>query len=624
MTVALNLTAIRCVYASPTLSLNSTGEYVIILQEKLKNIGYEISVDGKFDIKTKSAVEKFQRDNNLEPTGIVNNATWRALKENDNPTDLKIPDIPKKDVQSSKIQKNNSKPLEVQKLTAEEIKELQQKLKDLGYKMTMIDGDFGNETKAAVQAFQRDNNIKTTGIADNETLKALKKAKISKSETKTPKRDIQKYELTAEEVKELQQKLKDLGYKMTMIDGDFGNETKTAIQDFQKDNDIEATGIANSETLKALKKAKTSKSDTKKHELTAEEVRDLQQRLKDLGYKITMIDGEFGNETKSALQAFQEDYDLEITGVADKSTLKALKSEKLVKINSKSQSDEIKLNKDEVTILQKTLKSLGYKITMIDGEFGNETRAAIEAFQKDHKFEVTGVVNKSMLKLLKSEKLVKIDSKNHSNEIKLSKEEITILQKKLKGLGYKITMIDGDFGSETKSAVEAFQRDNKLEVTGTVNNDTSKALQKAKSLKVDPTDNKLVPFGKILISKSQAEAIVKTAKKYIGVPYVFGGTTPSGFDCSGFLQYVFKENGITIPRLADEQYKLGKHVKTTELVAGDLVFFTTYEAGASHCGIYLGNGQFVHTSSSRGVRIDLLSNIYWAPRFFGAKKIVEI
>ena len=243
MTVALNLTAIRCVYASPTLSLNSTGEYVIILQEKLKNIGYEIAVDGKFDTQTKSAVEKFQRDNNLEPTGIVNNATWRALKENDNPTDLKIPDIPKKDVQSSKIQKNNSKPLEVQKLTAEEIKELQQKLKDLGYKMTMIDGDFGNETK-------------------------------------------------------------------------------TAIQDFQKDNDIEATGIANSETLKALKKAKTSKSDTKKHELTAEEVRDLQQRLKDLGYKITMIDGEFGNETKSAIQAFQEDYDLEITGVADKSTLK--------------------------------------------------------------------------------------------------------------------------------------------------------------------------------------------------------------------------------------------------------------------------------------------------------------
>ena len=117
---------------------------------------------------------------------------------------------------------------------------------------------------------------------------------------------------------------------------------------------------------------------------------------------------------------------------------------------------------------------------------------------------------------------------------------------------------------------------------------------------------------------------MQTAKKYIGVPYVFGGTTPSGFDCYGFLQYVFKENGILIPRLADEQYKLGKNVSTNELEAGDLVFFTTYEAGASHCGIYLGQGQFLHTSSSRGVRIDLLSNVYWAPRFYGAKKIVEV
>ncbi len=219
--------------------------------------------------------------------------------------------------------------------------------------------------------------------------------------------------------------------------------------------------------------------------------------------------------------------------------------------------------------------------------------------------------------------------------------DVIILQQKLQDVGYAISIVDGEFGNETKAAVEKFQSDHNLSVTGIVNNATWRALKKIKSPKTSkllPTDSnkkatlnldeyndtKLVPFGKTLISQSKADEVVRTAKKFIGVPYVFGGTTPSGFDCSGFLQYAFKENGILIPRLADEQYKLGKAVKTKELTAGDLVFFTTYEAGASHCGIYLGEGQFLHVSSSRGVRIDYLDNTYWAPRFYGAKKIVEV
>jgi len=220
--------------------------------------------------------------------------------------------------------------------------------------------------------------------------------------------------------------------------------------------------------------------------------------------------------------------------------------------------------------------------------------------------------------------------------------DVIILQQKLKDIGYAISMVDGEFGNETKAAVEEFQSDHDLSVTGIVNNATWRTLKKIKSPKTSkflPTssnekasatlndeynDTKLVPFGKTLINQSKANEVVRTAKKFIGVPYVFGGTTPAGFDCSGFLQYAFKENGILIPRLADEQYKLGKAVKTKELTAGDLVFFTTYEAGASHCGIYLGEGQFLHVSSSYGVRIDYLDNAYWAPRFYGAKKIVEV
>jgi len=132
-----------------------------------------------------------------------------------------------------------------------------------------------------------------------------------------------------------------------------------------------------------------------------------------------------------------------------------------------------------------------------------------------------------------------------------------------------------------------------------------------------------VPYGRQFLSKKEVPGIIATAKDYIGVPYVFGGDTPAGFDCSGYLEYVFAKHGIRIPRTADEQYKLGKLVEPDDLEAGDLVFFTTYEPGASHCGIYLGNGNFIHASTSRGIRVDNLDNTYWASRYYGGKHIVK-
>jgi len=115
-----------------------------------------------------------------------------------------------------------------------------------------------------------------------------------------------------------------------------------------------------------------------------------------------------------------------------------------------------------------------------------------------------------------------------------------------------------------------------------------------------------------------ADQVIAEGKKYMGVPYVWGGSTPSGFDCSGFLNYIFSKHGVSIPRTVESIYKVGTPVSTPQ--KGDIVFFTTYQAGPSHAGIYLGNGQFLHASSSQGVTISDLSNSYWAPRYLGAKK----
>ena len=118
-----------------------------------------------------------------------------------------------------------------------------------------------------------------------------------------------------------------------------------------------------------------------------------------------------------------------------------------------------------------------------------------------------------------------------------------------------------------------------------------------------------------------ASSLTRNALRFIGVPYVFGGTSTHGFDCSGYVQHVFAMLGQHLPRTADMQYAAGRAIDGT-MIAGDLVFFQTYEPGPSHVGIYLGDGKFVHASSSHGVTVSALSEGYWRARYLGAKRIV--
>jgi cell wall-associated NlpC family hydrolase len=117
-----------------------------------------------------------------------------------------------------------------------------------------------------------------------------------------------------------------------------------------------------------------------------------------------------------------------------------------------------------------------------------------------------------------------------------------------------------------------------------------------------------------------AQRLTRSALRFLGVPYVFGGTSTSGFDCSGYVQHVFAMLGIHLPRTADAQFYAGGYVRYPH--PGDLVFFQTYEPGPSHVGIYLGHGQFVHASSSHGVMVSRLSDAYWANRYLGAKNLM--
>ena len=112
--------------------------------------------------------------------------------------------------------------------------------------------------------------------------------------------------------------------------------------------------------------------------------------------------------------------------------------------------------------------------------------------------------------------------------------------------------------------------------------------------------------------------VVGIAMQYLGIPYVYGGASPSGFDCSGLIMYVFAQVGVSLPHHAASQYGMGTAVSRDQLQAGDLVFFN----GLGHAGIYIGGDQFIHSPHTGDVvKISSLSDSWYAATYVGARRI---
>lgn len=208
-----------------------------------------------------------------------------------------------------------------------------------------------------------------------------------------------------------------------------------------------------------------------------------------------------------------------------------------------------------------------------------------------------------------AKKSKKNKEKQSKVQVQQSNWRLKVAQQKLQVLGFSDERPSGRMTEATGSALKSFQKQHKLKADGELN---------------DATYHKLTweAFAKEGIPKVKGKEIVSRAAKYKGVPYVFGGTTTKGFDCSGYVQYVFKDCKAKLPRLADEQALQGIFVTQKQLRPGDLVFFTTYAAGASHVGIYAGDGQFWSASSSKGVMLSSLKDNYWKQRYYGARRVL--
>ena len=368
--------------------------------------------------------------------------------------------------------------------TGSDVKDLQTKLKKLGYYDAYVDGDYGDTTVAAVKAFQKKYNLTADGIAGKETLKKLDSVYENANSAKDD--DSLRMGDSGSAVKDLQTKLKKLGYYSGTVDSTFGSGTYAAVRAFQKKYNLTADGVAGSETLKKLDSAyKNADSDKDDDSLrkgaTGSAVKDLQTKLKKLGFYNAYVDGSYGDTTVAAVKAFQKKYNLTADGVAGSETLKKLDS---AYKNADSDKDDDSLRKgatgSAVKDLQTKLKKLGFYNAYVDGSYGDTTVAAVKAFQKKYNLTADGVAGSETLKKLDSAyKNADSDKDDDSLRKGATGSAVKDLQTKLKKLGFYNASIDGDYGDTTVAAVKAFQKKYSLTADGVAGSATLKKLDSA-------------------------------------------------------------------------------------------------------------------------------------------------
>ena len=368
--------------------------------------------------------------------------------------------------------------------TGSDVKDLQTKLKKLGYYDAYVDGDYGDTTVAAVKAFQKKYNLTADGIAGKETLKKLDSVYENANSDKDD--DSLRMGDSGSAVKELQTKLKKLGYYNGTVDSTFGSGTYAAVRAFQKKYNLTADGVAGSETLKKLDSAyKNADSDKDDDSLrkgaTGSAVKDLQTKLKKLGFYNAYVDGSYGDTTVAAVKAFQKKYNLTADGVAGSETLKKLDT---AYKNADSDKDDGSLRKgatgSAVKDLQTKLKKLGFYNAYVDGSYGDTTVAAVKAFQKKYNLTADGVAGSETLKKLDTAyKNADSDKDDGSLRKGATGSAVKELQTKLKKLGFYNASIDGDYGDTTVAAVKAFQKKYNLTADGVAGSETLKKLDSA-------------------------------------------------------------------------------------------------------------------------------------------------
>ena len=282
---------------------------------------------------------------------------------------------------------------------------------------------------------------------------------------------------------------------------------------------------------------------------------------------------------------------------------------------------------EDVQLLQEELQELGFfRNENITVYFGAITENALKEFQRVNKLEDTGIFDKVTydalvaIKAAKSESNISSLTFDRELSLEMTGDDVRLLQEALKALEYlEIENCTDYYGTMTQEALIAFQEANSLKPDGILGLRTVEAINKTllgRGIKL-PSANRASEIGTL------SAKLAATARQFLGHRYVSGGSSPSGFDCSGFTSYVYRQHGIEISRSSASQAYVGTKLNKADLLPGDLLIFSnTYKAGPSHTGIYLGNGQFIHASTpTKGVIISDLNSSYYVKHFTYGRRL---
>ncbi len=510
------------------LKQGASGLEVRKLQGRLIELGYYAGgVDGLYGETTADAVKAFQRNNGLSGDGQAGEQTQSKLYSSSaryagNPVATADP--------------GQARTLTLG-MTGNDVYALQQRLIELRYLTGVADGVFGEETKEALIAFQRNNNLNADGNAGATTLRKI--AGSCKAATRVTPSPVPSGTVTLREgdsgeaVYLLQARLFELGYFTGRIDGRYAAETTAAVTAFQRANNLAADGIAGRGTQRALESGKAIPADqagasgesgesvplvpgslsTLRRGDENSEVMVLQQYLQNYGYLSAVPDGQFGSSTERAVKLFQEANGLTADGVAGKGTLSILyggnakpydsyfgdnanREEESAQPTPKPNTDIViqwESEGDDVKQYQRRLVELGYlQNKYVTGKFNQPTVDATKAFQRMNDLKVDGAAGPESLKLIYSDKAlnsegVKVSETLSSNtsdtvvsevlRVGMSGEQVRRIQTRLAELGYlAASFVNGVYDQQTQQAVRQFQQANGLSSDGEAGSATQSRL----------------------------------------------------------------------------------------------------------------------------------------------------